>query len=406
MTFFYFPKSLLNQFLVMSTKSEKNDIDKDPPLAAADPQEEHVVAHPSPVKHPPMTLRKRPPMTAAGKNNLIDTLKSQIKSSFNRLKRQLLVLDPLLESTDMGKVNHETSLLDRIYSDIAEAHARLCATLDGEDDRAEFDNATVVLDGVDDLYFSMKSKLCTWQLECEKVSRAACDETSSQGSRNSRASSKSSNSSQSSNRSQGSRKSKASKSSSQASRCSNKSLELKAKIAGVKAEFEAIKKTSEAQLAAQLLEKEQKIRKMEAMEKVYAEAGLDSQSLAGPVQPRKKERCSEVKKECEDGIETKVEPSTKKRKLKDKVSLQHGGCEPSTEGQLQHVLTEMIKVQSAPKPDLDVLSENPLDYPFFKASFKEVVEIVVEDQRGRLTRLIRYMRSGIRLVIPKILLLT
>ena len=111
----------------------------------------------------------------------------------------------------------------------------------------------------------------------------------------------------------------------------------------------------------------------------------------------------EVKKECKDGIETKVEPSTKKRKLKDKDSFQHGGCGPSTEGQLQHVLTEMIKVQSAPKPDLDVFSGNPLDYPFFKASFKEVVENVVEDQRGRLTRLIRYTTGSAKDLITHLI---
>ena len=50
----------------------------------------------------------------------------------------------------------------------------------------------------------------------------------------------------------------------------------------------------------------------------------------------------------------------------------------------------MIKLQSAPKPDLDVFAGNPLNYPFFKATFKEVVEKAVEDQVGRLTRLIKY----------------
>ena len=49
-------------------------------------------------------------------------------------------------------------------------------------------------------------------------------------------------------------------------------MELKAQIAGLKAEAEAMKRTSEAELKVQLLKKEQKIRKMEAMEKVYAES--------------------------------------------------------------------------------------------------------------------------------------
>ena len=67
------------------------------------------------------------------------------------------------------------------------------------------------------------------------------------------------------------------------------------------------------------------------------------------------------------------------------------------------MLTEIIKVQSAPKPDLDVFSGNPLDYPFFKASFKEVVENVVEDQRGRLTRLIRYTTGSAKDLITHLI---
>ena len=51
---------------------------------------------------------------------------------------------------------------------------------------------------------------------------------------------------------------------------------------------------------------------------------------------------------------------------------------------------EMKKLQCAPKPDLDEFSGNPLDYCYFRASFKEVVESTVPSQSGRLNRLLKY----------------
>ena len=57
---------------------------------------------------------------------------------------------------------------------------------------------------------------------------------------------------------------------------------------------------------------------------------------------------------------------------------------------LQETMTKMLKVQAAPTVILDVFSGDPLEYAYFKATFKEVVEKTVDDQKGRLTRLIQY----------------
>ena len=167
---------------------------------------------------------------------------------------------------------------------------------------------------------------------------------------------------------------------------------MKAKIAGLKAESEAIKRTNEAKLNAILLEKEQEICKMEAMERVYSDAELEDDQRA----EAKVDRHDRKNKEEEEGRQrTDVEPPKKKvkhSKVVEKKSNDQLLCHttPHPDHGLQHTLTEMIKLQSAPKPDLDVFSGNPLDYPYFKASFKEVVEKAVCDQVGRLTRLIKY----------------
>ncbi len=61
-----------------------------------------------------------------------------------------------------------------------------------------------------------------------------------------------------------------------------------------------------------------------------------------------------------------------------------------TTSQIQIAMMDMVKLQSAPKPDLDTFSGDPLEYLYFKANFQDVVEKTVRDQRGRLTRLIKY----------------
>ena len=53
-------------------------------------------------------------------------------------------------------------------------------------------------------------------------------------------------------------------------------------------------------------------------------------------------------------------------------------------------MMSMLNIQTAPNADLDVFSGDPLEYHFFKASFVEVVEKKVPDQKGRLTRLLKF----------------
>ena len=67
-------------------------------------------------------LRKNPAMTEAGKANLIKTIKSQINSIIKRLNRQLGVISPMLQSKDFSKILNETSILDRIHSELTKTH--------------------------------------------------------------------------------------------------------------------------------------------------------------------------------------------------------------------------------------------------------------------------------------------
>ena len=54
------------------------------------------------------------------------------------------------------------------------------------------------------------------------------------------------------------------------------------------------------------------------------------------------------------------------------------------------MLCKFLKVQSAPDVDMECFDGNVLEYHYFMALFREVVESKIEDPRGRLTRLIKY----------------
>ena len=54
------------------------------------------------------------------------------------------------------------------------------------------------------------------------------------------------------------------------------------------------------------------------------------------------------------------------------------------------VMIQMLKSQAAPDVDIDKFDGTMVEYPTFRTSFKEAVDSTVDDQRGRLNRLIKY----------------
>jgi len=54
---------------------------------------------------------------------------------------------------------------------------------------------------------------------------------------------------------------------------------------------------------------------------------------------------------------------------------------------------EILRHMQAPPVELDVFSGNVIDYPHFIATFTEVVESTITNPRGRLVRLIKYLKD-------------
>ena len=55
---------------------------------------------------------------------------------------------------------------------------------------------------------------------------------------------------------------------------------------------------------------------------------------------------------------------------------------------ITETMCELLRQQAAPELEIDIFDGNPMDFHYFMAVFKQVVENMVTDPRGRLSRLI------------------
>ena len=60
---------------------------------------------------------------------------------------------------------------------------------------------------------------------------------------------------------------------------------------------------------------------------------------------------------------------------------------------ISEMMCRLLKQQSAPEIEIDVFDGNPMEFHYFMAVFNEVVEKRVDDERGKLTRLIYYTKG-------------
>ena len=63
---------------------------------------------------------------------------------------------------------------------------------------------------------------------------------------------------------------------------------------------------------------------------------------------------------------------------------------------ITNMLCNLLKQQLAPDMDVDVFNVNPVEYHNFMTLFHELVEKQIDDLRGRLSPLIRYMTGDLK----------
>ena len=287
-------------------------------------------------------------------------LQTQMQRSFSAMGKQMVVAENLLECNNIDAINNQSSVLDKLYQEISDTNAEFLSRFINENLSSKEMEKNKVQDlwmnAVDASYFDIKQKICNHIIKI--------DRTQSNGSKKSHR--KRDSSASISTRSSKIQKTSLHSDTSSSSSASQKSTEQKAKIAGLKAEAGFIKKTREAEMNAELVNIQRKIAKAEAKVQIYDEGQAASHFT-------------------EEGEENKHSCIISRGDIKTNISNTS-----TSKPALHETVSRLLKVQSAPNVVLDIFSGDTLEYAYFKASFKEVVESTVDDQRGRLTRLIQY----------------
>ncbi len=192
-------------------------------------------------------------------------LQAQMQRTFAAMGKQSIVIEKLLECNNIDIINNESSAFDKLYQEIMDKNAEFLSYFVNENPSPkEYEENKVQslwMDAVDAFYFEIKQKICNQVIEMEKTK-------SSKKSHLKRGSSTSTSTKSSKTKIQ---KTSHHSDTSSISSASRKSTEQKAKVAGLKAEADFIKKTREAEMNAELVNIQRKIAKAEAKEKVYAE---------------------------------------------------------------------------------------------------------------------------------------
>ena len=141
---------------------------------------------------------------------------------------------------------------------------------------------------------------------------------------------------------------------------------------------------------AELLEYERKIKRAEAMEKVYEEEEkkvIESQVEDEAARKRTKDESPRKRRKhriCK--IKEKIEKRKERIGKRDRSKGQEKGR--NSHG-FDETLLQVLQVNSAPEVKIDEFAGDVLEYQYFVETFREVVERAIPDERGRLTRLIQ-----------------
>ena len=288
-------------------------------------------------------------LTDKGRNHQVEIFTKKFSASRTRINKQCELLSQVLATNNYEVVQQELTNLDKFFSEAEEHHLKLVEILP-EDEQL---NHQEEREYIDSQVFEMKRIACVWLTQNEpSPSQRSSRASSRSGSR--RASSKSSSHS---SKHSSSRHSEKSKSSSQ--------------IEDLKREEKGLQKLQQAKTE----EMEQRMRLESAkIQTEKAELQLKFARAKLEDDPEENELPNERPKPSKK-VPHKKEPHKK---------------DQSHEDNMLTIITKLVNLHTAPAVDIDIFSKDPLDYAYFRAAFKEVVEEKVSDPRGKLTRLLKY----------------
>ena len=127
---------------------------------------------------------------------------------------------------------------------------------------------------------------------------------------------------------------------------------------------------------------------------MYMEQKAKVAALKAEAKFRKENQASRGTEEWELGKEiAKAEAVADVYSQEETKSVRANNDKYSGSTHVEDPIVKLLQLQSAPLPDMDDFDGNPLEFNYFMATFKEMVEQKVDDPGGRLTRLINYTKG-------------
>ena len=274
-----------------------------------------------------------------------DHLKKEVNRLGKRLENQKCLVNGLLKSNDTEIMNREVQTLDRVYDELIAHAVSLRQVLPPGEARKVSD----MIDMEDAHVFQLKKTVSRWFIAQVDTVR----EQTIGGSKHLQTCVESK---------QGEEILKAE---SEAVRTTEEQghLSQNEELVALKAEVEALKRNGPAPFKGKQAQNEKE---------------------SSP-QPISKE---EGKNESEERCPTRSQAAT-------------DATDPTTSSlvKLSELMVQTLKLQAAPKVEIDKFSGDPLEYSYFIENFKDAVENLIEDPKQRLMRLLKYTEKGAKELI-------
>ena len=90
-----------------------------------------------------------------------------------------------------------------------------------------------------------------------------------------------------------------------------------------------------------------------------------------------------------------------KEKLRQKSIIKKNVPAVTVDEGVSKIMCQVLKQQSALDIDIDIFSENPMDFHYFMAVFNVIVEKKVDNPRGKMARLIKYTTGDAKEMVKK-----
>ena len=351
-------------------------------------------------------FRRRRNQTEKYKLFKMDALLKQRSKLHKKLMNKIDTVNGLLDSTiNIQTVREEMDLFDDLFTNFSRVNEDY-HSLGNEGEQKEISEW---FENIDETICSFKRKIKNWLIESEREREDAKSRASTH-SRSSKGSSKGSKHSSRSSKSSG-------------SSTKERAMKEKLKMAELIAKAEYMEKIQQAEHQKQKLKVEEEVAKakarmlvLEQQEDKGSQVPLQTTSRADDVNQMSNKPQENQQQQTHDGklhqqqqqqqfeddknnrrlaefeeIKRKLQKfeDENKRKLKSQVP----GKEDTA---ATDVLCQILKQQAAPEVDMECFEGNPVNYHYFIALFKEVVENKIDDSRGRLTRLIKYTKGEAR----------